>query len=153
MVKLKRNRGKNQQRLAMKQIFDKNLLVQQSSEIILTDDQKNAALEWIDMINSGQLEEESANYENFKMIVLERILGYGRKEMKITGSISGRNPDFTLEKNKLCIEVKGTTQGLFEKQPREDKTYETPITQTHLYRDLGSFENAFCSNYRDFILL
>ena len=137
----------------LKQIFDEDILKASSAEIEITDDQLDAAREWIDMIKSGVLEDETENYDNFKMIVLERILGYGRREVKVTGSKPGRNPDFSIGGNKLCIEVKGTGSGLFEKQHRPDRTYETPITQTHFYRDSGSYQNAICSNYRDFALL
>ena len=148
-----RKRGGGEKKPSLKQIFDENILKANASEIDITDDQLDAAREWIDMIKAGILEDETVNYDNFKMIVLERILGYGRKEIKITGSKPGRNPDFSIGENKLCIEVKGTTSGLFERQYRQDRTYETPITQTHFYRDSGSYENAMCSNYRDFALL
>ena len=142
-------------RLRRKQIFDDILRSSLYKGVKLTERQKSTAIRWAEMIRAGRLVNESDNYDDFRNLIMIDILGYKKGEIKTTAAKSGRHPDFIVTTNgkmDLCVEAKGTEQGLFERQHRNDAAYETPILQATLYKGQG-YKNAFCTNYRDFVLI
>lgn len=128
---------------------------QKCSDIEITTEQEKTAREWITMIKNGDLEREEKNYDAFKEKIMVKILGYERESVEITAARIGKQPDFSVVidgKNLLCVEAKGTKQGVFDRQSRGDAAYETPILQATLYKGMG-WKEAFCTNYRDFVLI
>ena len=136
-------------------LFNPRTVARLSSRITPTAKQVHNAREWIELLESRQLEKEKKNYFRFAIIVLHDILGYSiREDLDFeSGNVefSFRNPS---GEGGVCIEVKGTkTSDLFAAQNREKPEHLTPIKQTWDYVGSGSFDYGIATNYRDFVLI
>lgn len=135
------------------ELFDKAKIKKYCAEVKITDEQRNAAKEWLGLLAENKLEKEDQNRSIFENIILQKILGftvydYVPEKANIDYTISNRESD-----KSLCIEVKGTsTKDLFAYQNRGKKDKENPIKQTWSYMGEG-FDYGLCTNYEEFILL
>jgi hypothetical protein len=135
------------------ELFDKAKIKKYCVDVEITDEQRDAAKEWLGLLAENKLEKEDQNRSIFENIILQKILGY-----TVYDYIPEKaNIDYTisnLESGKsLCIEVKGTsTKDLFAYQNRGKKDKENPIKQTWSYMGEG-FDYGLCTNYEEFILL
>ena len=138
-----------------KELFNEKTIKRLCSNVKITQKQKKNADEWIKLLESGSLAKERANYFKFALYVLKDILGYSiREDLDYEKS----NIEFTfkdsLGKTILCIEVKGESKNLFDKQPGYRKELGTPFKQT--WDNMGriaSIKYGICTNYKDFILI
>ena len=136
-------------------LFNEKTIKKLCSSIKVTPKQRATARKWIELLESGVLEGERANYFKFAGYILEDILGYSiRKDLDHEKA----NIEFSFKNSKgetvLCIEVKGATKDLFKPQPGYKKELETPIKQT--WNNMGRIESikyGICTNYKDFILI
>ena len=104
------------------------------NDVKITSKQKQAAKEWLELLDSDQLGDEEPNYPKFMQIILQDILGYPIKEL----GFEMDNVEFQFGnsegKKVLCFEAKGTsTKDIFASQHRAKKEHETPIKQTWDY--------------------
>lgn len=135
------------------ELFDKAKIKKYCSDIQITDEQRDAAKEWLDLLNKNKLEKEDQNRSIFEQVILQKILGYSvydyvPEKDNIDYTISNRESS-----KSLCIEVKGTsTKDLFAYQNRGKKDQENPVKQTWSYMGLGH-DYGLCTNYDDFVLL
>ena len=135
------------------ELFDKIKIKKLCSDIQITDEQRNAAKEWLNLLENNKLESEQQNRPKFEQIILQKILGFSVYDFvpeKDDIDYTFSNPKSS---NSLCIEVKGTsTKDLFAYQGRGKRDKENPVAQTWTYMGLG-YDYGVCTNYNDFILL
>ena len=140
------------------ELFDKIKIKKLCSDVEITDEQRNAAKEWLSLLDNGKLESEQQNRPKFEQIILQKILGFSvydfvPEKYDVDYTISNREYGIS-----ICIEVKGTlTKDLFGSQDIENKDKkirykETPVDQTWRYMGDGH-DYGICTNYNDFILL
>ena len=140
------------------ELFDKIKIKKLCNDIQITDEQRNAAKEWLGLLEDNKLESEQQNRPKFEQIVLQPILGFTVYDFVP----EKHDVDYTIfnreSGNSLCIEVKGTsTKNLFGSQVVDNKDKkirkdETPVEQT--WRYMGDGHNyGICTNYDDFVLL
>ncbi len=113
------------------ELFDKIKIKKLCNDIQITDEQRNAAKEWLNLLENNKLESEQQNRPKFEQIILQKILGFSVYDF--VPEKDGIDYTFSnLESgNSLCIEVKGTsTKDLFAYQDRGKKDKENPVTQT-----------------------
>ena len=67
---------------SFKSLFNPKTIERRCSDIIITQTQRKAAKDWLNMLDANELEEETENHPNFKEIILQNLLGYGRKDIK-----------------------------------------------------------------------
>ena len=122
-------------------------------DVELSQEQKNAAKKWLQLLEDNQLQEEKPNYPKFMRIILQDVLGYSIEEIDFEKD----NVEFQFGrdgKNLLCFEVKGTsTEDLFAFQHRSKKEHSTPIKQTWDYMGSIGLEYGICTNYKVFVLI
>lgn len=116
------------------ELFDKNKIKKLCEEVSITQEQREAVLEWAKMLKKDELRDEEKNKSKFERIILEKILGYTvydyipEKDFVdyiVTDKTSGKT---------LCIERKGTsTESLDSLQKGRGKEHETPIKQIWVY--------------------
>ena len=134
-------------------LFDTKTIKKFCDDIQITDKQRDAAKEWLKLLDDKKLEDETKNYFRFGEIILQNILGYNIKDIDFESD--NLEFPFTNDEGKkvVCFEAKGTlTKDLFAPQHRTKKEQETPIKQT--WDNMGrGYDYGICTNYRDFVLL
>ena len=137
-------------------LFNSKTIERLCNDVKLTTRQKQAAKEWLDMLELEQLKKEKGHYIDFAVIVLRDILGYSIKTTQGMAHEEG-NVEFVFSNNEnkqvICIEAKGSTQDLFSPQHRKNKEHETPIKQTWDYMGSIGLDYGICTNYKDFVLI
>ncbi|KFM21489.1 Modification methylase BstVI protein [Marine Group I thaumarchaeote SCGC AAA799-B03] len=136
------------------QLFNQKTVQRLCDNVKISAKQKQAAKEWIDLLDENKLEDEKSNYPKFMQIILQDILGYPIKEI----DFETNNVEFQFSNSEgkkiLCFEAKGTsTKDLFAPQHRAKKEHETPIKQTWDYMGSIGLDYGICTNYKDFILI
>ena len=117
--------------------------------------QREAAEQWLALLETGELASEQKNYLKFANIVLSDILGYPINDLvfedKVEFQYRGDNGDGGTG---VCFEVKGTaTKDLFAPQHRAKMEHYTPVKQLWDYMGSTGAGYGICTNYRRFILL
>jgi SAM-dependent methyltransferase len=135
-------------------LFNVKTIERLCKDVELTDKQKEAAKEWIALLDQNKLEDEKKNYFRFGQIILQDILGFPIKEIDFEAD----NVEFIFQnkngKKVVCFEAKGTsTKDLFAPQHRTKKEHETPIKQTWDYMGSIGLDYGICTNYKDFVLI
>lgn len=134
-------------------LFNPKTVKRLCSNVKLSTQQKNAAQEWMELLEQGKLEKERPNYLKFVKIVLNDLLGYELKEILH----EEENIEFSFKdvsgRKVLGIEVKGTgTKDLFAKQKGREEQ-ETAIQQLWRYMGGSNFDYGIVTNYKEFILI
>jgi len=137
----------------MTDLFNPKTVNRLCQDVILTDDQKKSAKEWLELLDQGKLKEKSNNLR-FANIILDKILGYPINDIVYEKN----NVEFQIQnsngKNILCFETKGTdVKDLFAVQHRIKKEQETPIKQTWDYMGSIGLDYGICTNYKHFVLI
>jgi SAM-dependent methyltransferase len=135
-------------------LFNVKTIERLCADVKITQKQRQAAKEWLALLDTGKLEDEKSNYPKFMQIILQDILGYPIKEINYESG----NVEFQFSssegKSVLCFEAKGTSvQDLFAPQHRAKKEHETPIKQTWDYMGSLALDYGICTNYKDFVLI
>ena len=135
-------------------LFNPKTIRKLCKNVRVTDAQRSAAHEWLELLNQGKLDEEKSNYPIFMKVVLEQILGYPIEKLRYEkGDIEFQFGN-SGGKNVVGIEAKGTkTKDLFARQLRGKKEQETPILQTWTYIGKNDLNFGICTNYRLFVLI
>lgn len=134
-------------------LFNKRTIKKLCSDITITEQQRNAANDWIERLEKGQLADEKINYFRFGTKVLGPILGYPIDDFDFDQSVEFIFADST-GTDIVCVEAKGTSvKDLFAPQHRDKKEHETPIKQTWDYIGNKDLDYGICTNYKDFILI
>ena len=136
------------------ELFNKKTIERLCKDVKITNKQKQATTEWLQLLADNKLTDEKSNYPKFMQIVLQDILGYPIKEIDFETD----NVEFQFsnsEKKKiLCFEAKGTsTKDLFATQHRTKKEHETTIKQTWDYIGNIGLDYGICTNYKEFVLI
>ena len=134
------------------ELFDDITVKKICSKITLTQDQKDAAMEWIGLLDAEKLVAEKQSQPKFEQIILQRLLGYSLYDY--TPEVDGIDyvAKIPSSDKTICIEVKGQNQGLQDYQDRDTKNKQTPLAQTWTYVGYGH-DYGVCSNFREFILV
>jgi len=137
-----------------KALFNSKTTQKLISSIELSSTQKDAAFEWLKLLEKNQLEDEKSNYLKFASIILEKILNYPIVETEFEkGNVEFQYAN-NIGKNVVCFEVKGTsTKDLFALQHRTKKEHATPVKQTWDYMWNNDLKYGICTNYKDYILI
>ena len=135
-------------------LFSPATLAKLCSDVKITGDQHDAALEWLSLLEAGKLQKEVPNYPIFMSCILDRLLGYKAGDIKYESD----NVEFQFygpERRPLgCFEVKGAlTRDLFARQHHKKREHSTPIKQTWDYMGKIGLEYGVCTNYSKFILI
>lgn len=135
-------------------LFNAKTIKRLCQAVVVTDKQREAAKEWLKLLDENKLEDEKKNYFRFGEILLQDILGYPIREVDFESD----NVEFQFAnsegKKMLCFEAKGTsTKDLFSPQHRQKKEHETPIKQTGDYMMSIGLDYGICTNYKDFVLI
>jgi len=119
-------------------LFDKITIKKICSKITLTQDQKDAAMEWIGLLDAKKLVAEKQSQPKFEQIILQRLLGYSLYDY--TPEVDGIDyvAKIPSSDKTICIEVKGQDQGLQDYQDRDTKNKQTPLAQTWTYVGIWS---------------
>jgi hypothetical protein len=134
-------------------LFDEKTVEELSATVKVSKKQKDNASLWINLLNTGVLDEEETNYLKFKDYILQGILGYAVEDLVFEKGVEFAYKNKNGE-NVLCFEVKGyKVKDLFAKQHREKKEHETPVQQAWNYMGDPGFRYGVATNYDDFILL
>jgi len=135
-------------------LYNPKTIEKKCKDVPITEKQRKAANEWLNLLKKDQLKKEVANYPNFMHIILRDLLGYPEKEI----NFESKKVEFSFKdkKNKtaVCFEAKGTdTKNLLARQSYGKKDQETPVIQT--YTNMGRFPSDYgvTTNYQKFILL
>lgn len=124
------------------------------NDLIVNNPDNTPINDWIDKLNSGQLENEKANYLNFRDIILIDILGYDRSDIIFEHAVgkTGRPVEFTLirdDKEFTIIELKGSSYTDLNKK----RNGLSPIEQATNYASVKEETKwAIVSNYNEFRL-
>ena len=135
-------------------LFNLKTIQRLCNDVKITSKQKQAAKEWLELLDSDKLGDEKSNYPKFMQIILQDILGYPIKELGF--EIDNVEFQFGNSEGKkvLCFEAKGTsTKDIFASQHRAKKEHETPIKQTWDYMGSIGLDYGICTNYKDFVLI
>jgi len=138
------------------ELFNKKTIERLCSNISILPKQKKASKEWLDLLESEELNDEKKNYFKFAEIILKELLGYDIKKDLV---YEEGNVEFPFKDSKgnfvIAFEAKGySTKDLFSIQSGRKKEHETPIKQTWDY--MGGKLNlpyGVATNYRHFVLL
>lgn len=135
-------------------LFNAKTVDRLCQDVKISSKQRQAAKEWLQLLQDNKLEDEKSNYPKFMQMILQDILGYPIKEINYERG----NVEFQFAnsegKNVLCFEAKGTsTSDLFAPQHRTKKEHETPIKQTWDYMGSIGLDYGICTNYKDFVLI
>jgi hypothetical protein len=135
-------------------LFNPRTIKKFCAKVEVTNAQKRATREWLNLLENNKLEEEKPNYPVFMKIILEEILGYPIKEIEFERD----NVEFQFSnssgKKIVCVEAKGTkTKDLFALQHYGKKEQETPILQTATYMIKNNLDYGICTNYNEFVLI
>lgn len=141
--------GRRQDRL-----FDEENIRKYCEQIKITDDQKDAAIEWFELLKNNKLESEENNRSLFEKIILNRLLGYDVYDY----TPEKYDVDYFVEPKSshktLCVEIKGTsTPTLDSIDKNRPKEKETPIKQTWNYMSYLPSEYGICTNFKEFAIL
>ncbi|HXG74678.1 MAG TPA: TaqI-like C-terminal specificity domain-containing protein [Candidatus Nitrosotenuis sp.] len=135
-------------------LFNTKTITRLCQDVKITSKQRQAAKEWLELLEANKLEDEKSNYPKFMQIILQDILGYPIKEINYEKG----NVEFQFAnsegRNVLCFEAKGTSvKDLFAPQHRVKKEHETPIKQTWDYMGSIGLDYGVCTNYKEFVLI
>ena len=136
-------------------LFNNKTIVKLFSDIVVTEQQRNSANRWLELLESGVLDKERSNSVRFVFMVLQDILGYNRNDLHY----EEENIDFAFwddtHQKGVCVEAKGTnTKDLFSDQHRNKPEHKTPIKQTWDYMGRKeNFDYGIATNYKDFVLI
>ena len=135
-------------------LFNSKTVSKLIESISISEEQKIAANEWLELLEKDKLKDEKSNYLFFWDIILIRLLNFP----KLTTQYEKENVEFQFPdetgKNIVCFEVKGTsTEDLFSSQHRVKKEHATPIKQTWDYMGKNNLDYGICTNYRSFVLI
>lgn len=123
-------------------------------DVELTEIQKQAANEWMILLEENKLKKEVESYSKFQRILLEDILGYSMREIMPQKG----NADFVFQSKKttkgVVFEAKDPGKKLDATQRGSyKKEQETPHKQTWSYMGESGWDYGICTNYDDFWLL
>ena len=141
------------------EMFSKSVIKKQANKVSLTDDQINAAEEWLRLIRKKELKKETSNYGMFMQTMLQRIFCIQNKtnSKSLHYKENHKNVEFYIYDGAkpICpIEAKGMNTNLDKPQNRPDAEKKTPITQIWGYiGDTPEVNFGICTNYQEFILM
>lgn len=135
-------------------LFNPKTVARLAKDTVITQKQRKAAREWIQLLESKTLGKEKQNYLKFALIVLQELLNY---QIRTDLDHEKDNVEFSCHnqarQKSVCIEVKGSAKDLSSDQGRDKPEHQTPIKQAWDYMGSGNYDYAIATNYRRFVLI
>ncbi len=136
-------------------LYSPKEIVTRYSQITISNKQRKAAKEWLQLLHDNKLEKETENYRNFADLILRDLLNYPEEELrkgfeKANVEFSFRNKN---ESTRVLFEAKGTKTKLDQRQNYGKKEQENPIIQTLSYMARIPSRFGVTTNYWEFVLL
>ena len=138
-------------------LYNSKTLANRFSNIPISEKQKKAQKQWLELLENKKLEKEVENYRNFEDIILRDLLNFPEEILR--KGQNQKNVEFvykdTSDNWAVLFEAKGhETIDLFAKQHREKAAQDSPFIQTDT--NMGRFSGisfGVCTNYQNFILI
>ena len=134
-------------------LFNPKTICNLCENVVVTEEQKKAAHEWLELLRMGNLKDEKKNYIHFCNIILDKILGYSSRDI----GFENMQSEFILQDSEkhpmVCVEVKGSDADLTKRQYRKKQEHSTPIQQLWNYMGASNIQYGICTNYVEFHLM
>lgn len=138
------------------ELYSSKEIISRYFQIAISNNQRKAVKEWLQLLHDNKLEKERENYRNFSDIILRDLLNYPEEELR--KGFEKENVEFSFKdkegNTKVLFEAKGTkTKELDQRQDYGKKEQETPVIQTLNYMARIPSKFGVTTNYRKFWLL